>query len=239
MRAGAPSILLLLLAVAGCRTERAAPPHAELLVAAGDSTYWISTGPQGLRSRGSPIQLARFGGRFYEVYVVDDDRSYTDAEVVAQQVWRRDLITNDSALVFRDTTILGLERWYARAHPDDRRLDPDESLGDMPHVSATSRFDLLDQFGPFMSYDYTADLIVTAGDEWHFARRGVLDLRDGGDASLATLFGDSVARSLRKEGSALFSQALDSVLASNDARAREAGRAAWRSLHQHQGPDGR
>jgi acyl-CoA hydrolase len=222
MRAGAPSILILLLVSAGCRPERAAPPHAELLVAAGDSTYWISTGPRGLHSRGSPIQLARFGGRFYEIYVVDDDRSYTDAEVVAQQVWRRDLITNDSALVFRDTTILGLERWYARAHPDDRRLDPDESLGDMPHVSATSRFDVLDQFGPFMSYDYSADLIVTGGDEWHYARRGVLDLRDGGDASLATLFGDSVARSLRTEGLALFGQALDSVLASDDARAREA-----------------
>jgi acyl-CoA hydrolase len=222
MRAGASSILFVLLAVAACRAERNAPPGAELLVAAGDSTYWIRTGPRGLRSRGSPIQLARLGGRFYEIYVVDDDRSYSDAEIVAQQVWRRDLITNDSALVFRDTTILGLERWYARAHPDDRRLDPDEALGDMPHVSATSRFDVLDQYGPFMSYDYSADLIVTGGAEWHFSRRGVLDRRDGGDASLATLFGDSTARSLRKRGATLFAQALDSVLASNDARAREA-----------------
>jgi acyl-CoA hydrolase len=222
MRAGAPTILFLLLAAAACRSETAAPPRADLLVAAGDSTYWISSGPEGMRFRGSPIQLARFGGRFYEIYVVDDDRSYSDAEIVAQQVWRRDLITNDSALVFRDTTILGLERWYARAHPDDRRLDPDESLGDMPHVSATSRFDVVDQFGPFMSYDYSAALIVTAGDEWHFARRGVLDLRDGGDASLAALFGDSVARTLRRKGSSLFGQALDSVLASSDARAREA-----------------
>lgn len=222
MRAGASSILLLILSVAACRSERDAPPRAEILVAAGDSTYWISTGPGGFRSRGSPIQLARFGGRFHEIYVVDDDRSYTDAEVVAQQVWRRDLITNDSALVFRDTTILGLERWYTRAHPDDRRLDPDEALGDTPHVSATSRFDVLDQFGPFMSYDYSADLIVTGGEEWHYSRRGVLDLRDGGDASLATLFGDTTARSLRKRGEALFAQALDSVLASNDARAREA-----------------
>lgn len=222
MRAGAPFIVLLLLAAAGCRTERAAPPRAELLVAAGDSTYWITSGPRGLRSRGSPIQLARFGGRFYEIYVVDDDRSYSDAEIVGQQVWRRDLITNDSTLVFRDTTIRGLERWYARAHPDDRPLDPDETLGDMPHVSATSRFDVLEQLGPFMSYEYSADLIVTGGDEWHFARRGVLDLRKGGDVSLATLFGDSVARSLRRKGAALFTQALDSVLASRDVRAREA-----------------
>ena len=222
MRAGVPRVLLLFLVAAGCRTERAAPPRAEFLVAAGDSTYWVSSGPRGIRSRGSPIQLARFGGRFYEIYVVDDDRSYSDAEIIGQQVWRRDLITDDSALLFRDTTILGLERWYARAHPDDQRLEPDDALGDTPHVSATSRFDVLDQFGPFMSYDYRADLIVTGGDEWHIARRGVLDLRDGGNATLASLFGDSTALSLRKEGSVRFSQALDSVLASSDARAREA-----------------
>ncbi len=222
MRAGGSPILLLALVAAACRGHESAPPPAELLVAAGDSTYWMSTAPERPRSRGSPIQLARFGGRFYEIYVVDDDRSYTDAEIVAQQVWRRDLITNDSLLLFSDTTILGLERWYARAHSDDRRLDPDEALGDMPHVSATSRFDVLDQFGPFMSYDYRADLLVTGGDEWHFSRRGVLDLRHGGDASLAALFGDSAAGALRARGAALFAQALDSVLASRDARAREA-----------------
>ena len=222
MRAGVPRVLLLILVAAGCRTEMAAPPRAEFLVAAGDSTYWISSGPRGIRTRGSPIQLARYGGRFYETYVVDDDRSYSDAEIVGQQVWRRDLVSGDSALVFRDTTILGLERWYARAHPDDQPLEPDEALGDSPHVSATSRFDVLDQFGPYMSYGYSADLIVTGGEEWHVSRRGVLDLRDGGDATLASLFDDSTARRLQEKGSALFAQSLDSVLASNDARAREA-----------------
>lgn len=222
MRAGVPPVILLLLAAAGCRTERAAPPRVDFLIAAGDSTYWISSGPRGIRVRGSPIQLARYGGRFYEVYVVDDDRSYSDAEIVGQQLWRRDLITGDSVLAFRDTTILGLDHWYARAHPDDRPLEPDDALGDAPHVSATSRFDVLDQFGPYMSYNYSADLIVTGGDEWHVTRRGVLDLLHGGNATLPTLFGDSTARGLLKEGEGRFTQALDSVLASNDARAREA-----------------
>lgn len=225
MRAGVPRVILLFLVAAGCRTERAAPPRAEFLVAAGDSTYWISSGPRGIRSRGSPIQLARYGGKFYEIYVVDDDRSYGDAEIVGQQFWRRDLITGDSAILFRDTTILGLDRWYARAHPDDQPLEPDEELDDTPHVSATSRFDIIDQFGPYVSYGYRADLIVTGGDEWHLSRRGVLDIRHGGDATLASLFGDSTARALRKEGSALFAQALDSVLASSDSRARAAASA--------------
>ncbi|HEY9449037.1 MAG TPA: acyl-CoA thioesterase, partial [Gemmatimonadaceae bacterium] len=190
--------------------------------ATGDSTYWVHSGSQGVRVRGSPIQLAHYAGRFYEIYVVEDDRSYSDAEIVGEQVWRRDLVTGDSALVFHDTTIAGLEQWYARAHPDDRPLQPDEDLGETPHVSATSQFDILDQFGPFASYNYRADLIVTGGDEWHISRRGVLDLRRGGDATLGVLFGRSGSRELVRKGEGLFAQVLDSVLASRDARAREA-----------------
>lgn len=222
MRAGILHVTLLLLAAAGCRSEGATPPRAEFLVAAGDSTYWVSSGPRGVRTRGSPIQLSHYDGRFYEVYVIDDDRSYTDAEIIGQQVWRRDLITGDSTQIFRDTTIAGLAGWYARAHPDDRPLEPDEDLDESPHVLATSRLDVLDQFGPYLSYNYTADLIVTGGDEWHLSRSGVLDLRRGGDASLAALLGDSTARQVARKGRALFGQVLDSVLASGDARAREA-----------------
>jgi acyl-CoA hydrolase len=217
---------LLALAVAACRHSRAdRPPRAEFLVAAGDSTFWVHSGSEGIRARGSPLQLAHYGGRFYEIYVVDDDRSYPDAEIVGQQVWRRDLITGDSALVFTDTTIAGIERWYARAHPDAQPLDPDEDLNPDPHVSATSELDILDQFGPYVSYEYRADLTVSGGDEWHATRRGVLDLRRGGSARLAELFGERNARYLERRGATLFTQALDSVLASRDARARAASRA--------------
>lgn len=188
----------------------------------GDSTFWVHTAQDGVHARGSPIQLARYGGRFYEVYVADDDRSYTDAEIIGQQVWRRDIITNDSALIFRDTTIEAIEGWYARTHPDDRPLDSDEDEADDPRVSATSELDLLDQFGPYVSYEYHADVSVRGSDEWHAARRGVLDLRHPGDASLAALFGAREARVLIDSGRTLFRLASDSVLASRDARAREA-----------------
>lgn len=213
-----------ILAVA-CRAATVAPPRAEFLIAAGDSTFWVRSGPQGVRVRGSPIRLARYGDRFYEIYVVDDDRSYTDAEIIGQQVWRRDLITGDSALIFRDTTIAGIEQWYVREHPDDRPLAPDEDLEGEPHVSATSEFDILDQFGPYLSYEYHAELAVTDDDVWRIARRGVLDLRRGGDATLATLFGERNARYLVHEGTARFAQVLDTVLASHDARARAAASA--------------
>jgi hypothetical protein len=223
LRALLPLPFLLL----ACRRPAppAAPPHADFLVVAGDSTFWVHAGPQGVHSRGSPLELARWGGKFYEVYVVDDDRSYADAEIVGEQLWRRDLVTGDSLLIFRDTTMLGIERWYARAHPDDRPLGPDEDMEPDPHVSATSELDVLDRFGPYASYEYAADLSVSGGDEWHVRRRGVVDLRSGRHPSLAELFGARNAAYLTRKGNALFVQERDSVLAardSDDARVREA-----------------
>lgn len=209
--------------VAACHASRSGPPSADFLLFTADSTFWVHSGPQGIHARGSPIQLARYGGKFYEVYVADDDRSYTNAEIVGQQVWRRDIVSGDSSLVFRDTTIEGIERWYTHTHPHDRPLDPnDDSDDNDPHVSATSELDLLDQFGPYVSYEYRADLTLDAGNEWHIARRGVLDLSGARDVSVHDLFGDTAARTVIDKGRALFGQTLDSVLASHDTRAREA-----------------
>lgn len=216
------SIALVAGFAVACHKPTGGPPAADFLVFTPDSTYWVHSDAQGLHARGSPIQLARYDGKYYEVYVADDDRSYTDAEIVGQQVWRRDIQSGDSSLIFRDTTVDGIERWYARTHPDDQPLQPDDDPEDDPRVSATSELDLLDQFGPYVSYEYRADLTLDAGDEWHVARRGVLDLRRARDVNVHDLFGDASARTLIAKGHALFSQALDSVLASHDTRARQA-----------------
>ena len=74
--------------------------------------------------RGAPLQLARVDGRLYELYVADDDRSYEDAILVGQRVYRRDLVTGDSVLVYQDTLVPHLARLYSRLHPDDRPLRP-------------------------------------------------------------------------------------------------------------------
>lgn len=218
----AVSTVLACALAAACHRPTGGPPAADFLLFTPDSTYWVHSESRGVHARGSPIQLARYDGKFYEVYVADDDRSYSDAQIVGQQVWRRDIESGDSSLVFRDTTMDGIERWYARTHPDDRPLQPDDDPEDDPRVSATSELDLLDQFGPYVSYEYRADLAGEAGDEWHIARRGVLDLRAAHDVSVHDLFGRAPAQALVAKGRTLFSQALDSVLASHDARARAA-----------------
>src|ERR687884_1426439 len=110
--APAKAALAVATVLVGC-TPSAKPPAAEFLVAAGDSTYWVRTDTTGVRVRGSPILLARYGGQFYEVYVTDDDRSFTDAAFVGQRIYRRDLITGDSTLVFEDSVVPRMARAYA------------------------------------------------------------------------------------------------------------------------------
>jgi hypothetical protein len=217
--------LALLLAVTACRRSHSPPPSGEFLVLAGDSTFWVHSGAEGIRSRGSPLHLARFRGRYYEVYITDDDRSYTDALIVGQQMYRRDLLSDDSALVFEDTTISHIARWYGRTHPSDHPLDTDDEPDAEPHVQAQSELNTIAQHGQYLSYEYKADLSVTGSEEWHTARRGVVDLRDAAAPTVADIFGSSNGQYILRRGRTLFAQARDSLRAIRDSSSRDAARA--------------
>jgi len=219
--------LLLLLLGAACRghATRPAPPRAEFILEAGDSSFWVRSGPEGLRVRGAPMRLARLDGQFYELYVADDDHSFTDAAISGQTLYRRDLRDGDSTAVFDDTTMTGIAGWYARQNPADRPLGPDEDLPEDPHVNASSELVPLAQYGRFLSVQYTADVNAGGADDWHLARRWVIDLRAGRPATVADILGDKNAAYVLRRGAKLFNQTLDSVLASRDARAREAANA--------------
>lgn len=217
--------LVLLLAVAACRQAHRTPPAGEFLVLAGDSTFWVHTGAEGIHARGSPLHLARYRGRYYEVYITDDDRSYTDALIVGQQMYRRDLLSDDSALVFEDTTISHIARWYGRAHPSDHPLEEDDDPVADPHVTAQSELNTVAQHGQYLSYEYKADLSVTGSEEWHIARRGVVDLRDAASPTVGDIFGTSNGQYILRRGRTLFAQARDSLRASRDSTSHEAARA--------------
>ena len=210
------------LASAACGPDEPVPPETEFLLSAGDSTFWVWHEDQRLLVRGSPIQLARVGDRLVEIYVADDDRSFQGALLVGQRIYRRDLLTGDSAVVFDDTTITSLASWYAREHPRERRLNPDEETDAQPHVDVLGEVVTVDQHGPFLSVEYRVDGTLEGTNELHEVRRTVVDLRDGTPATLAELFGDSAALRMVAEGQREFSRTLDSVIASTDVRAREA-----------------
>jgi hypothetical protein len=220
-----PLLAAWLLVLAGCRADRVAPVRAEFLLLAGDSTFWVRSGSQGVRVRGSPIQLARYDGTFYELYVGDDDRSHYDGVIIGQRIYRRDLLSGDSAVVFEDSTIASFAEWYAREHPEDRKLAPEEEPAEEPHTSATSDIRILSHHGPYLSFEYRADAEMVGNDGWHIARRGVVDLRNGRSATLAAIVGDSAAGEVLERGRRFFVQAVDSVLSSGDVRANPAIRA--------------
>lgn len=221
-----PSPIALLVCVAAAlacgRDDQVAPPAAEFLVAAGDTTVWVRAGDAGMRARGSAILLAEVDGRFHEVYVADDDRSFYDAVFIGQRVYRRDLITGDSTVIYEDSTVPGLARAYGARHPTERRLAPDEEADESPRSMATVEVELLALLGPYLSVAYHADTHLEQGEEYHSTRHGVIDVRDGAPTTIARLFGAPAADTIVARGRRAFSAALDSILAAGDSRASRA-----------------
>ena len=161
--------------------------------------------------RGEPLVLARFGGRWYEVYSADDDRSYDDALLVGQLLYRRDLLTGDSTLVFADTAVPRMAAAYARAHPDEKPLSPDEDGEADPSQQASAELDILDVFGPFLSYEYRLDVSTRGGAAWRATRRGVVDLRSGKPSTVRDLFGPATGDRMIAAGRRQFEIMRDSV----------------------------
>jgi hypothetical protein len=210
--------LTSLVLLAACGRSHAAersfqdpPPRAEFLMVGNDSTFWVSTLDGGTRVRGEPLVLARYGGRWYEVYSADDDRSYDDAMLVGTRLYRRDIQTGDSAIVFADTTVPRIADAYARSHPDARPLTPDEDGEPDPSQQATAELDVLDVFGPYLSYEYRVDVSTRGGLAWRSTRRGVIDLRSGKSSSVADVFGSGGDRAVAS-GRRAFQTMRDSVL---------------------------
>jgi len=204
-------ILMAACGRSGTAVRRDPPPPAEFLVVGSDSTYWISTMEGRSEVRGEPLVLARYGGRWYEVYSADDDRSYDDALLVGQFLFRRDLLTGDSALVYADTAVPRMAAAYARAHPDEKPLAPDEDGETDPSQQASAELDILDVFGPFLSYEYRLDVNTRGGSSWRATRRGVVDLRSGKPSSVRDLFGPATGDRVIAAGRRQFEIMRDSV----------------------------
>ena len=224
-RASHHHLLAALLTLAACRdavpSAAPPPPAAEFVLSAGDSSFWISSVDGQIRMRGAPLELAVAGGRFYELYVADDDRSYEDAILVGQKVYRRDIVTGDSLLLYQDAVVPRLARLYGRLHPEDSPLRPDEEPAEEPLWTATSTLALDEVAGPFVSYSLHTDVERDDAPLWHTSRRGVLDIRTGRPATLAAVTGAAQAEVERARTRVLRST-LDSVRATRDERGERA-----------------
>ena len=206
-----PAVLAILCACGGAgRDTSLTPPAAEFVLAAGDSTFWVTSQAGRITVRGAPIDLAQVDGRFFELYVVDNDLSYTRAEFVGQTVYRRDLQTGDSVVVYSDSLVPELARQYARSHPDDQRLRAEDEPDDAPAVAVSATLDLGAPRGPFVSYALHTDVERLGVTPWHTSRRGVIDLRSGRSATVADVAGAETADIERRRDRAI-AGARDSV----------------------------
>jgi hypothetical protein len=181
---------LLLVPVVGCSMPSSTPPIGEFLVADGASTYWVTSGRTGVHARVSPLVLTRVGGKYYEVYVGEETRSYEDAVFTRQPIIRRDLMTGDSTVLFEDLQVERWERLYLSRHPAARLLDPDEDGDDEVAYAASSEADIIGVLGPYVLYTHRS-LIETSEMERADTARGILDVRFGKQVQVSAIAHDA------------------------------------------------
>ena len=195
------TILVIVLGVTGaCALPAPPPPLAEFLVSAGDQTYWVQSDHLGLKIRGSPLILARTGGRYYEVYVGEVDLSYPRALFAAERVFRREIAGGDSAVIFEDSAVLALAADYRRKHPRQRLLAPDEDPDDDVDIAAVGETDILNVLGSYVALEHRLSVGRADGGDQEDTTRTVVDLRSGKRVTLDHVLADSSVREAAGEG---------------------------------------
>src|SRR6185503_1377292 len=196
-----PTILFLTLSLAGgCTLPPPPPPIAEFLVSAGDQTYWVRSDDSGVRIRGSPLILARTGGRYYEIFVSEIDRSFPRALFSGERVFRRALATGDSTLIFDDTTIVKLSTEYHQQHPRAPLLGPDDDPDDDIDISAVGETDILNVLGPYVAIEHRLSIERSDEHDLDDTTRAVIDLRNGKPVELDRMLRDPSVQEAAGEG---------------------------------------
>jgi len=202
-------------------------PTAEFLFASGDSTYWVRSGPDGMRVRSAPILLTQVDQVLYEVFLTDDGAEYPEASFATSRLWARALARPDSVALFADTTVMQALAAWRRRHPRESEIDPaDEDAPDDPATVVQDELDLLDVHGPYLSFEHLLNVDIDGGPpHQHAGRRYVVDVRTGERPSLTALLGAGEAGRVLRDAQRSLRQLTDSIRragAAGDARAEAA-----------------
>jgi hypothetical protein len=153
----------------------------------------VKSGATGIHARVSPLILTRAGGRYYEVFVSETTRSYQDAVFTAEPIYRRDLVTGDTTLLWEDKKISTWEKVYLARNPAAQLLDPDDD-GDEGDValSATGEADIVGVVGPYVLYSHSS-IVQSPEMEQGDTTRGILDVGLAKSVGFASLVHDSAS----------------------------------------------
>src|SRR5688572_25991532 len=166
------------------------PPQTEFLVATADSTFWVTVDSAGIRFRGVPLILAHYDGQFHEVYTSELLHAFDLAEFRTELLYRRDLETDDSTMVFDDSAVTRLARQYIREHPDVRPFS-EEDEGRHPDLVVSGETDVVDIRGPYAIIEHRLFLDHVSGDSRSDTLRTAIDLRNSRRLGVAELLSDS------------------------------------------------
>jgi hypothetical protein len=202
-------------------------PTAEFLFAAGDSTYWVRSGGDGMRVRSAPILLTQVDGGLVEIFITDDRAEYPDASFATVRLWSRALQSPDSTPLFADSTVLRELAAWRRAHPRETEVDPlDEETPEDPRTVVQDEIEILDVHGPYLTFEHLLNADIDGGPEHiHSGRRYVIDVRSGRRMQVADLLGADEARRVLAAARASLAQLTDSITragAAGDERAAAA-----------------
>jgi hypothetical protein len=194
---------LLTVLVAGCALPPPPPPVAEFLVSAGDQTYWVQSNSSGVHVRGSPLILAHTDGRYYEVFVGEVDRSFPRALLTGERVYKRELASGDSTMIFEDTAIVRLAIEYHRAHPTVAPLGPDDDPDDDLDVTGVGETDILSVLGPYVALEHRLDVERADDRDITDTSRALIDLRTAKPVALDHMLRDTLIQAAAGEGGLL------------------------------------
>lgn len=192
--------LFAIVLAGACSLPSPPPPLAEFLVSAGDQTYWVRSDHLGLKIRGSPLILARTGGRYYEVFVAEFDHSYPRALFAAERVFRREISTGDSAVIFEDSAVVAMANDYKRRNPGQVRLAPDQDPEEEVDIAAVGETDVLNVLGPYVALEHRLSVGRASGDDQEDTTRTVVDIRTGKRVTLDEVLDDSTVHEAAGEG---------------------------------------
>ncbi len=199
------------------------PPMAEFLISAGDSTYWVRSGAEGLRVRSAPLLLTRADGAFHELRITEQTVDYLDAEFVLEQLYGYPLNRRDSTLLFDDGSVATAHAEWQKEHPDEVPIDIADADAPEPASSATDYLEVIDVHGRWVSWAFALDVDIDgAVGHTHRRRRGVVDITSGAVATLGSLMSPSEALRIEERGRASLDTTLEVIRNASDDRAARA-----------------
>ena len=182
----------VLLAACAPAARDSARPTAEFLLVSDDSTAWVRSSADTVIVQRAPMLLATLRGRLIEIYVADEPIHFSDMTFLVSRVFRRDLVSGDSTLVYADSTVLRDVIDYVRSHPGAERLESDEPADDASRAveaSITPSAVIGSTLGIEVHVDRTAGELGS-----HDTYRATVDLPTGRRLALGDVIGPAAAQ---------------------------------------------